>query len=351
MKQFIKKIAAAVSVIAIFIPIAVRAQDVDINILMTPASIAQNGTSQIQVDICNNDPGSVAVPSYKLRPFISVPSTYLLITGVTGLPAGWSVCSNTGSVIRFSNGTDNFLPGECRTFYIDVKGVGQTGGVSTITANMSFGGGAVATACNAGPQTVGNLVANDASTSGFEVIGVLPLTLLSFKADIDNCKTTLKWETAVENNTDKFIVEESADGNNFSFVTAIAAAGYSSKILTYQAPVQQSKGTSFYRLKMLDKDGSGTYSNTIKVSNPCGAGNKISLYPNPAKDQVTLQFPDTRQRLLTLTDASGRQVLKQMLKPSNIQTIDVRKLGQGVYTVFVQEMDGQTSFTTKLIRL
>ena len=70
------------------------------------------------------------------------------------------------------------------------------------------------------------------------------------------------------------------------------------------------------------------------------AGNSISMFPNPADDVIKLQLPDLSYRLLVVSDLTGRMVLKQGIRNTQV-SVDVSNLPHGVYFVTL-------SGTTKL---
>jgi hypothetical protein len=86
-------------------------------------------------------------------------------------------------------------------------------------------------------------------------------------------------------------------------------------------------GWNYYRLKQIDADG------TIHYSNICGVTiksvpRKAFLYPNPARNQVTVVYskmqPDIQYELF---DAAGRMVLRgerESVKEFSIQLYGIR---------------------------
>jgi hypothetical protein len=89
----------------------------------------------------------------------------------------------------------------------------------------------------------------------------LPVTLLNFTAIKTSASTaTLQWETSSEKNSSYFSVEKSFDGVHFSEIGMVKAYGNSSSPITYKFNMDFN-ATSYYRLKIMDFDGSYTYSN------------------------------------------------------------------------------------------
>ena len=165
--------------------------------------------------------------------------------------------------------------------------------------------------------------------------GVLPVNLLSFDAQKQNTAVQLVWTTASEKSFSHFIVERSADPNNFMILQTIKATGSTEPYTAIdQHPLQ---GTNFYRLKMVDDDGAYTYSKTIAIS----TGNSvsaISISPNPAASRCTLQMEvaSAASETISIINTAGSIVHQQELylqTGTNHFSIDISGLAKGIYFV------------------
>ncbi|NBA78865.1 hypothetical protein GOQ04_25155, partial [Emticicia sp. ODNR4P] len=141
------------------VSVKVKAQDVSINIINQPATLAQGSTlGRVTVDICNNDGGSRNAAANKLRPLISFPTSLIGTTVVPITTTGWNVLTNDGQTIRLEN-TSVIAPGECSQIVLGYTGQ-NIGGPLTVTGTLGFNG----------PQTVGNVPGNDNSTTSITII-------------------------------------------------------------------------------------------------------------------------------------------------------------------------------------
>lgn len=172
-----------------------------------------------------------------------------------------------------------------------------------------------------------------------DFIIILPVELVSFKAVIEEVDdVNLEWITAIEYNTSVFEIERSFDNKDFEKIATVQAAGTSNQNIRYQSKDEGlSGGYVYYRLKMIDLDGSFTYSK-VAVVNIIKTANQITLYPNPVKRGNMLQLTtDTEFRtegLITIQDITGKEVLFQSLAPNKIDhTIHLTGLIPGVYLV------------------
>jgi hypothetical protein len=90
---------------------------------------------------------------------------------------------------------------------------------------------------------------------------VTPVELLTFDVQkVANNTVSLKWSTASEKNSSYFSVEKSDDGINFSEIGIVRAQGTSNNIVNYKFDDDHFSSTCYYRLKIVDKDGSFKYS-------------------------------------------------------------------------------------------
>ncbi len=112
----------------------------------------------------------------------------------------------------------------------------------------------------------------------------LPLTLLSFTAEVQARTAVLQWRTTNEREMEGFRLERSTDGRQFYRLAQLPAGapalpGGHQK---YRFQDHQSlDGTSFYRLRMIDLDGTDSYSEIQQIE-LAPRGLKFSLSPNPS---------------------------------------------------------------------
>lgn len=162
---------------------------------------------------------------------------------------------------------------------------------------------------------------------------LLPVHLLAFKALLVNKNVQLTWSVGSEINFKQYVVEVSNNAINFSQLEIVNAKGQNAYTYTHYT-VQE--GKYFYRIKLVDKDGSFTYSpiRMITVDKTLS----IHLYPNPAKQFVTINFngsiqPNTE---LVLVDVSGKQVLQQVVNANSIN-LSLKNIPSSMYVLQVKQ--------------
>ncbi|TZF82065.1 T9SS type A sorting domain-containing protein [Pedobacter sp. BS3] len=287
------------------------------------------------------------------------------ITLQTAQDAYASVLANAGAIYPKRDAVDTRIMNEVETGTVTVNG-SLTGRPGLIDSQTDVGGWPVlnSTAAPADTDNDGmpddweishGLNPNDAAdrntinVDGYTMLEVylnaigpnntiLPLNLVSFTAAVNNGlqdAVTLKWITAAERNTQRFTVERSADGKEFTSIGQIQAqntAGTNHYQFTDSHPVA---GTAYYRLKITDTDGSFIYGKVIEAN----VKNKALLlvYPNPVNGQLTINYPIAgKNAIVKIRTVNGSVQRVQPLAAGTHQTsIDVSALAAGTYILQV----------------
>lgn len=174
-----------------------------------------------------------------------------------------------------------------------------------------------------------------------------PLTLKAFTGSLVGGKASLIWSTSNEINVNGFSIEKSADGKNFTEAGFVKASnGISNQYSFNDAGIII--GATYFRLKMLDKDGSFKYSQMVVLNSKQSI--KLDVYPNPVTNTLTLSHTkaDNTASIRILT-VEGRAVATYTVQLGATQTsIDATKLTRGNYLV-VFENEGAKS-TSQFIK-
>lgn len=170
-------------------------------------------------------------------------------------------------VVARYNGTDWLSEGQ-----FSISSAGSSGNVtSNVITTFS-------------PFTFGSLGAG---------VNPLPVELADFQARVVENSVHLSWVTSSELNNDFFTVERSEDGETFTGIGEhISGKGTTVQTQHYAAiDMNPIKGTSYYRLKQTDFDGTFTYSNVIPVTYEGPNIASMQVFPNPAtNNRVTLEL-------------------------------------------------------------
>ncbi|MEO0473825.1 MAG: T9SS type A sorting domain-containing protein, partial [Bacteroidota bacterium] len=169
-----------------------------------------------------------------------------------------------------------------------------------------------------------------------------PVELSLFEASVQGNEVLLEWQTEREQNSSHFEIERSLDGQAFSQLGQITAAGFSASTQQYQFTDPEPRtGRLFYRLKMVDLDGSFSFSQIRELQ---VTATSFRLYPNPFTDKLMVQMelmPDIDEDIdLAIFDQLGRQVLAKRVSPDQ-QSIEVRlsSISKGMYYLQITQQD------------
>jgi hypothetical protein len=180
----------------------------------------------------------------------------------------------------------------------------------------------------------------------FERLGVLPVKLVYFNVQAAGKKAQLSWQTATEQNSDRFEIERSIDGLHFEKIGSVKASGNSTSPVNYYFfDLVPKKGINYYRLKQVDIDNRFEFS-AIKTAQ-FGDDVLFALYNNPSngtdiKMKVNV-FPST----LSVFDASGRKMKEVNLVNSNY-SLSVAGFANGTYLAVLNK-DGKVLAAEKFV--
>lgn len=166
---------------------------------------------------------------------------------------------------------------------------------------------------------------------------LLPVELITFHGKISGTSNHLFWSTASETNNDYFSIERSSDGQAFIEIGRINGAGNSQSESTYTYTDFTPKiKTNYYRIKQIDFDGKYEYSNIISLKNKNKEKDKLLLYPNPAKNNLRLDFSTDHSSTayIKIIDTQGKSILTQQSIlgiGNNSILLDITSLPTGAY--------------------
>lgn len=157
----------------------------------------------------------------------------------------------------------------------------------------------------------------------------LPIQWVDFSAKVTPQQAVkLHWQTAVELDNNRFIIQKGTDGQSFTKIGEQTAKGNDGTPQTYdfidKKPIV---GTNYYRIQQIDNDGKSTFSEVITAIIADDENDEpiIVLYPNPGKDEVWFSQPADYE----LFDAAGN-----LLNSGKADgALDVSRIPAGTYFV------------------
>lgn len=187
---------------------------------------------------------------------------------------------------------------------------------------------------------------------------VLPFTKITFTGTKNGSGNVLRWNVENELNNRGYELQRSIDGVNFSEISFTQSKNYSSSAANLEygfTDLRPFNGNTYYRLKIMDNDGSFKFSNVVLVRGLKATTISISgIYPNPSKSylNVIITSPEQKEVNLQITDMSGKlikTIVNKVVDGDNLVTLSLNNLAKGVYNLSV--IDGaNTSKTISFIK-
>ncbi len=282
-----------------------------------PASIT--GTTGIDtwtVEYVGNDPTADGFPNATINLSNPPPNDiksvsmfeYWLVSRVGSAAAGLSLSYNTGSYTPPNIGNvPNLRIARWDGAQWDVP---SGGGSSSQSGDNITGTVSITNVTSFSPFTLASL----------DAISPLPVELDKFWAEVVPGGVDLFWETASELNNHYFTVERSVTGETFTAIgDKVAGKGTTNQRSKYSLkdtnPVH---GTSYYRLKQTDFDGSFAHSKTIAVKYDGPSMAFMNVYPNPVfGNEVTIEINGLKgveEIPVIIFDQLGKEIYRAVLE-------------------------------------
>lgn len=219
---------------------------------------------------------------------------------------------------------------------VTVTGDGATGGWTNLSCKGDF-----FRAETGGPNGNGAVV----------VCGlVLPVQLIQFSGVASPYGNQLFWEAAADQLFSHFEIERSPGFiSSFESIARIEIQKGAAlhEIVAYDFLDPYFEDLSYYRLKMVEKDGSFKYSSIISIKPliPSRTGELFSLYPNPASSFLIVRN-ETKAPLglinLTILDSYGRTISSRKVEADQLHqkfTLDLNQVSPGFYMLQISQAE------------
>jgi len=241
------------------------------------------------------------------------------------------------------------------TFDETHSGSGVTGSPDTIDVNVDLPTGEdgsfftrLRVALNADDLVPNGEMLNGETEDYFTNMQPLPVELLHFDAQKEGNKVLLTWTTASELNNSHFEVERRNDANDWVSIGRVDGQGTTVSITDYQFYDEKPmSGLSYYRLKQVDFDEKFDYSEVKLVE--FGGIESWSLYPNPTRSNVTIQFdPKMKGEIkLRVINSKGQELISNtefLTGGKHSVGLSLRDFPKGIYMILVQSGNQTRNF-------
>jgi len=258
------------------------------------------------------------------------------------------------------NGSPPFLfPEDWSTnTWIEIATVASNAGDFSGTIEIAEVGFDVTTDPNIGISFDGATIDDFTPTiNGSAFFTVLPAVLGKFEVFKNNGGAHLIWGTITEVNVSHFEIEKSTDAANWSYVDEVKAVGNSSVNVPYEYKdinsTTQAQGTYYYRLKMIDIDGSFEYSEIRSIDFGEVIVNALSIHPNPASISSRINFDINHNfERVKIVDLSGKVISVIPLNQETFINIDFSKYGMsaGLYILTLENTAGKSEHAKLVVQ-
>ncbi len=207
-----------------------------------------------------------------------------------GNPDGEAIQHRTSETINGIKGSylfDNVPPGDYILKFVVDESCTYTSNVNTNDAteiNSDVVNGFGLTAPFVFPE--GD---EDLSFDAGIIFETLPITLSTFELSTKSCNVFLDWTTETEKDALHFEIQRSDNAIDFTTIGQVDAAGNSTNLRHYEFVDENAEAINYYRLKMVDEDGSYAYSDIEIIKTNCDF--MMDVFPNPVGDDwITINF-------------------------------------------------------------
>ena len=172
----------------------------------------------------------------------------------------------------------------------------------------------------------------------------LPIKLVYFTAIGDGNKVRLNWNVENEQDTKMYEVEKSLTASNFTHLSTMLSLQRPQAFYT-DYDYAPATGWNYYRLKIIDKSGSYTYSPIRAVKFDKGL-EEVKIFPDPATTVLNIQLPSSYSNKVTLQVYSIDGKFISSLKPTvNTIQLNVLPLPAGTYVLrIIKDIGGIASY-------
>jgi hypothetical protein len=166
----------------------------------------------------------------------------------------------------------------------------------------------------------------------------LPVRLAYFDVQKTEDRALLEWRTSEEINSAHFDVQRSTDARDWRLIGTLDAAVESNSARNYAFTDNiPEPGLNYYRLKMVDTDGSFAFSSIRSVSFP--EFSWAEVYPNPVDDLLRIVIRNHKVNNVRVISHSGIVRLSRPVTSPSF-TISMKEYPTGMYYIHFEQADG-----------
>mgnify|MGYP003582407256 CR=1 FL=1 len=182
---------------------------------------------------------------------------------------------------------------------------------------------------------------------------VLPLGLLSFKANKQHKGVQLSWLTTDNFSNKGFKLYRAGSDGVYTLLGNLQSNGSSSHFFTDTFPLL---GYNYYKLLGISANGEMFEAGPLVVDFTTAAANDLIIYPNPIKESFTVQHTSLEEDRykVSLYELSGRKLSGDIVSDKELNAgyqIDSSKLNSGIFMLKIEKVvTGEIIAVEKLVK-
>lgn len=184
---------------------------------------------------------------------------------------------------------------------------------------------------------------------------ILPVSVTNFRAQQNGDKALLSWMSNNETNIEKYVIERSADNMSYTVIGSVAALNSGTLGTPYTfTDLMPAEGKNYYRIKIVEKDGTTYYTNTQTLN--FSRNSFIKVYPNPVQNkQFTVEINDNKagRYRLYLYNVNGNIVFSDYINHTGGLAEYVIKLqtvmSAGIYKLRIKHDNGSDKYSSNIV--
>jgi hypothetical protein len=183
-------------------------------------------------------------------------------------------------------------------------------------------------------------------------ISTLPILISDFTGQVQNTETVLSWDITSVDNGKEIVILRSADGYNFDSIGVLTVNSQLSLIGRHTfddgSPLA---GKNYYRLELVNTDGTTSYSNIVGVTfGQDAAASTITILGNPLTNELRLSGITGEKGMVVIYDAMGRIMQEASTQGvTGVLSIACNSLPRGQY--FAKVIQNNASQTLPFVKL
>ena len=177
---------------------------------------------------------------------------------------------------------------------------------------------------------------------------------ITFDAKLDKDNVQLNWTTVKAFEADKFIIERSNDGRNFTDIGTVMVSSNNlvSSSQYYYSDINAPAGSNFYRLRLIKQDRNAAFTRIVEIKK-AGSNISVSVMPNPVAETFNINFQKVvaGNYNICLVGADGKFVLNTIYSIHAGETKTIHRTSgivSGVYYLVIRNMTTDEKVVIKL---